>query len=266
VLDVEIVPRMWGALMLLKEKVALVTGAGSGIGRAIAVILGREGARVAVTDNVVESGMQTVELLTGSGVDAAFFRLDVASAQAHEEVIRSVEDRFGRLDVACNNAGISTGPSRTYKPLAEVILEDWHAMLNVNLSGAFYGLRAQIPALLRSGGGAIVNIASVMGQVAAQQLSPYVASKHGVVGLTRAAALDYASQNIRINAIGPGYVDTPMLVQKDAVTRTRLAAAHPIGRLAQAEEIAELAVWLSSSRASFITGAYYPVDGGYLAQ
>lgn len=143
---------------------------------------------------------------------------------------------------------------------------DWAATIDVNLTGVFYGLRAQIPAIARAGGGAIVNMASVMGQVAAAGLGAYVASKHGVVGLTKAAALDYAAQHVRINAIGPGYIDTLMLAGKDAATRARLGALHPLGRLGLAEEIAELAVWLCSERASFVTGSYYPADGGYLAQ
>lgn len=252
--------------MMLQDKVALVTGAGSGIGRAIALAFGREGARVVVTDQHAAAGHETVQLLEQSGAQAVFFALDVSNAQAHVAAVHSTEQHFGRLDLACNNAGISTGPTRSYQPLAEVAIEDWQAMLDINLSGVFYGLRSQIPALLRSGGGAIVNIASVMGQVAAAHLSAYVASKHGVVGLTRAAALDYAGQRLRINAIGPGYVDTPMLMQKDVVTRERLAAAHPLGRMGRPEEIAELAVWLCSTRASFVTGGYYPVDGGYLAQ
>src|SRR5690606_20618488 len=202
--------------MLLKDKTTLVTGAGAGIGRAIAQAFGREGARVLVTDRHEASGRETVALLRRTGIDADFFRLDAADATAHEAVVVYAEQRFGRLDAACNNAGTSVGPSGQYQPVAEVALADWQALLDVNLSGVFYGLRAQIPAIARAGGGAVVNIASVMGQVAGPGLGPYVASKHGVVGLTRAAALDHAAQGVRVNAVGPGYMDTPMLSRKDA--------------------------------------------------
>ena len=139
-------------------------------------------------------------------------------------------------------------------------------MIGTNLTGVFYGLKAQIPALLDAGGGAIVNIASIMGQVARAGIGPYVASKHGVVGLTRAAALDYAAQGVRVNAVGPGYIETPMLARRDEAGKKVLAGLHPLGRLGRPEEVAELVVWLCGARASFVTGAYYPVDGGFLSQ
>ena len=145
-------------------------------------------------------------------------------------------------------------------------MEGWRRVIDVNLSGVFYGMRAQIPRMLQSGGGAIVNIASIYGQVGTPGAAGYAAAKHGVVGLTQTAALEYAAQGIRINAVGPAYIDTPLLKGLSAEARAALVSQHPIGRLGRAEEVAELVVWLSSERASFVTGSYYPVDGGYLAQ
>lgn len=252
--------------MLLKDKVALVTGGGSGIGRAVALALAREGAQVLVTDMNAAAGNDTVERINTSGGTALFNSLNVAKVHEHVCAVDMAVKHFGALHIACNNAGISTGRSGAYRPLAEVECDDWSDILDVNLSGVFYGMRAQISAMLRFGGGAIVNVASVMGQVAGLGLSPYVASKHGVIGLTKAAAIDYAQQGIRVNSVGPGYIDTPMLAQKDKQVLERLAALHPMGRLGKTEEIAEIIIWLCSERASFVTGAYYPVDGGFLSQ
>jgi NAD(P)-dependent dehydrogenase (short-subunit alcohol dehydrogenase family) len=250
----------------MQDKTALVTGAASGIGRATALAFARMGARVVCADIDAHGGEETVRLVRELGAEAAFEPLDVTDPQAHLDVVEAACRRFGALQAAVNNAGISVGPSATYRPVAEVDLADWDAIMKVNVDGMFYGLRAQIPALLRAGGGAIVNIASIMGQVAKAGLGPYATSKHAVLGLTRVAALDYAAQGVRINAVGPGYVETPMLARKDPAVLAQLAAQHPLGRLAKPEEIAELVVWLCSERASFVTGAYYPVDGGYLAQ
>lgn len=250
----------------MQDKTALITGAGSGIGRATAIAFARLGANVACADIDAAAGEETVRMVRELGAKAAFEPLDVTDPQAHIDAVEAARNLFGALHAAVNNAGISVGPSRSYRPVAQMDLADWEAIMKVNVDGVFYGLRAQVPALLASGGGAIVNIASIMGQVALPGLGAYATSKHAVVGLTRVAALDYAAQGVRINAVGPGYVDTPMLAGKDDATRTMLAARHPIGRLARPEEIAELVVWLCSEKASFVTGAYYPVDGGYLAQ
>lgn len=252
--------------MLLQDKVALITGGASGIGRAISLAMAREGATVLIADKSEIDGQETVRLVQESRQQAAFIPLDTTNLEQHYQVVEQAQELFGRLDIACNNAGISVGRSGSYLPVAESSIEDWHDILGVNLTGVFYGLKAQIPALIQSGGGAIVNTASIMGQVASAGLAAYVASKHGVVGLTKCAALDYAERGVRVNAVGPGYVDTPMLRFKSAQEREALAAKHPLKRLAQPEEIAELAVWLASDKASFVTGAYYPVDGGYLAQ
>jgi NAD(P)-dependent dehydrogenase (short-subunit alcohol dehydrogenase family) len=250
----------------MKNKTALVTGAGSGIGRATALAFAREGARVIVADIDDASGHKTVDLIAATGGTGVFQRLDVTDPSQHLEAVASARRQFGALHIAVNNAGISVGRSGSYRPLADVDIGDWDDVIGVNLGGVFHGLKAQIPALLEAGGGAIVNIASIMGQVARAGIAPYVASKHGVVGLTRAAALDYAAQGVRVNAVGPGYIETPMLANKDESTLKLLAGQHPMGRLGRPQEIAELVVWLCSQRASFVTGAYYPVDGGFLAQ
>ena len=177
-------------------------------------------------------------------------------------MVKAAEDNFGALHIAFNNAGI-VGP---VGPIAETDIKEWDHVISVNLSAVFYGMRFQIPAIIRAGGGNIVNTASIMGQVAAANQAGYNTSKHGVVGLTRTAALEYSNQNVRINAIGPGYVDTPLLDFLNEEQMQHLVSLHPIGRLGKAEEIAELVAWLASDRASFVAGAYYPIDGGYLAR
>lgn len=252
--------------MELENKVAVVTGAGSGIGRAIAIAFAAAGAKVVVTDVNEASGADCAREIESRGGLAAFERLDTGSEEQQKVVLARVLERFGALHVACNSAGISVGRSKTYRPLAEVSTLDWLDIIQVNLHGVFFGMRGQIPAIVASGGGSIVNIASVMGLVAREGLAAYAASKHGVLGLTKVAALDYAGQGVRVNAIAPGYIDTPILAAKLPETLQRLAADHPMGRLGRADEIAELAVWLASDRASFCTGACYQADGGYAAR
>jgi NAD(P)-dependent dehydrogenase (short-subunit alcohol dehydrogenase family) len=248
----------------LANKVALVTGAGSGIGRATALLLAREGATLVVSDIAEQGGQETVRLITEAGGTASFVRADVSQPGACEALVGEAVSRYGALHLACNNAGIG-GPQA---PTGEYPADGWDQVIGVNLSGVFYCMRYEIPAMLAAGGGAIVNIASILGQVAFANSPAYVAAKHGVVGLTRTAAVEYAAAGLRINAIGPAFIKTPLLSTLEAQPEVmqQLVALHPIGRLGESEEVAELVLWLLSDRASFVTGAYYAVDGGYLAR
>ncbi len=224
----------------------------------------REGASLLVSDLDLDSAEATAELVRAVGNEALVVQADVGNPSDSENLVERCCAHYGRLDVACNNAGISGPSART----ADYPLDGWDQVLRVNLSGVFYGMRYQIAAMLRTGGGAIVNVASVLGAVGFATAPAYAAAKHGVIGLTRTAALEYASEGIRVNAVGPGFINTPMIQSLDAdpAVHNALVAAHPMGRLGESEEVAELVVWLASPRSSFATGAYYPVDGGYLAR
>ena len=249
---------------MLKDKVALITGGSSGIGRAVALAWAREGAKVVVSDVDRGGGGETVEQVRAAGGEAIFIAADVSKPEDCEALARGAVEKFGRLDIACNNAGIG-GPQA---PTADYPLDGWAQVIGINLSGVFYGMKYQLPAMLKNGGGAIVNMASILGAVGFAGAPAYTAAKHGVVGLTQAAALEYSAQGVRINAVGPGFIHTPMIsaLEDNQAVNDMLVAAHPIGRLGRAEEVAELVLWLSSDKASFVTGAYYPVDGGYLAR
>lgn len=246
------------------RRVALITGAASGIGRSVAELFVSRNRAVVLTDVDDAQGEIFAEQLRHSGAEAVFLHGDVAKPADSRKAVDLAMSMFGRLDVACNNAGIGG----EQHPLADYPVDAWQRVIDVNLSGVFYGMKYQIPAMLASGGGSVINIASILGQVAFPGAPAYVAAKHGVVGLTKAAALDYSAQGVRVNAIGPAFISTPMIAQfeDDPAMNEMLVSMHPIGRLGKPKEIAELVYWLGSSRASFITGAYIPVDGGFLAR
>ena len=248
--------------MLLKGKTALVTGAGAGIGRAIALTYAVEGANVVVSDINDEWGRETVALIEGKGGRAIYQRADTSRPEDHDTLIAAAKHAFGRLDVACNNAGISG----EFTPAAETTDEQWKRVIDINLSGVFYGVRAQIRAMLETGGGSIVNISSIAGQIGIEGITPYTAAKHGVVGLTKTVAWEYGKQGIRINAVGPAFINTTLVQNVPPDVREQLKAMHALGRLGETQEVADLVAWLSSDKASFITGNYYAADGGYLAR
>ena len=249
-------------MKLLENKVAIITGAGSGIGKAAAVLFAKEGAKVVVSDISETNGKSAVEEIKKSGGEAFFIKADSSKPQDNEALVKQTIQKYGGLDIAVNNAGIGGPLGLT----GEYPLEGWQQVIDINLSGVFYGLRYQIPAMLEKGG-SIVNIASILGSAGTKFSPAYVAAKHGVVGLTKAAALEYADKKIRINSVGPGYIRTPLVLNSlDKPTLDALVGLHPIGRLGESEEIAELILWLASPKSSFVTGSYYPADGGYLAQ
>lgn len=247
----------------LEGKVALVTGAGSGIGEAIALLFAKEGARVVVSDIVGEDADRVLKAIEKAGGKGIEVRADVSRPMDNEHQVKIALEAFGRLDIAVNNAGIA-GPAAL---TGDYPLDGWEKVIGVNLNGVFYGMRYQIPAMLKSGGGSIVNIASILGQVGFATASAYVAAKHGVVGLSKNAAMEYAAQGIRVNSVGPGFIRTPMLEKNLSEEQLAgIASLHPIGRLGTSEEVAELVLWLATDKSSFVTGAYYAVDGGYLTR
>ena len=247
---------------ILKQKVALVTGGGSGIGEATARAFAREGAHVAVADMDLASAERVATEIVRAGGSAKSYKVDVSDDAAVESLIAHIVTDFGGLHIAVNNAGIGGDLA----PTGEQTPPGWRKVISVNLDGVFYCMRHEISAMKKSGGGSIVNMASILGAVGFAGSSPYVAAKHGVVGLTRAAAIEYATEGIRINAVGPGFIKTPLLEVLPQDALVGIAALHPMNRLGTAEEVAALVLFLASPAASFITGSYYPVDGGYLAK
>ena len=249
----------------LEDKVALITGGASGIGRSIALAFAEAGAKIVIGDIMVEEGEETVSLIRQSGGDAVFVYADISGAKAVETLINNTVDHYGRLDCACNNAGIE---GETI-PIVECSEENWDRTLNINLKGVWLCLKYEIAQMLKQGSGSIVNISSTMGLVAFESIAPYVASKHGVIGLTKTAALEYAKSGIRVNAVCPGNTHTPIIdriMEVNPEIIENLIDSTPVGRLAKPEEIANAVIWLCSDASSFVTGHSMVVDGGYIVQ
>lgn len=248
--------------MELENKVALITGAASGIGESTALLFAKEGAKLVITDIDEENGKALAEKINKGGGEAIFIKADTSVPSDSEKSVEAAINYFGKLDVAVNNAGI--GGERS--SVGELNIENWDKVISINLSGVFYGMRYQIPAMLANGKGSIINVASILGSVGYANSSAYVAAKHGVLGLTKTAAIEYSAKGIRVNSVGPAFIKTPLLEGLDQESKDQLARLHPIGRLGEPDEVAEIFVWLAGNRSSFATGAYYPLDGGYLAQ
>jgi NAD(P)-dependent dehydrogenase (short-subunit alcohol dehydrogenase family) len=246
-------------------KVAIVTGGTSGIGRAAAVAYGREGARVVVAGRRAAEGEETVRLLRAQGGEGMFVTTDVSKAAQVKELVERTMQKFGRLDFAFNNAGVEQAPT----PFLEQKVEIYDQVMDINVKGVWLSMQHEIPAMLKSGGGAIVNTSSIAGVVAFPGTEIYAASKHAVIGLTKAAAVEFAKQGIRVNAVLPAAIETDMyrrFVGDKAENEAMMRAMHPIGRIGTPEEIADAVIWLSSSKSSFLVGHSLLVDGGYTAQ
>ncbi|WP_312992791.1 SDR family NAD(P)-dependent oxidoreductase [Chryseobacterium flavum] len=246
-----------------ENKVAFITGGNSGIGKAVAVLMAREGAKIVIAD--IKENKETLEEVLKEGTDARFIACDVSRAEEVEKAVNETVKEFGSLDVAVNNAGIVDA-----SPIHEKSIDEWQKVININLNGVFYGMKYQITQMRKQkSGGAVVNIGSIMSQVAEFGIASYASSKHGLVGLTKVAALENGTNNIRVNSIGPGYIETPLLMDNAAQSeeyRSYMESKHAMKRLGKPEEIAKAVLFLASEDASFCTGAYLPVDGGYLIQ
>jgi len=251
---------------ILQDKVVIVTGAAGGIGQAASFVLAQAGARVVLSDIAEESLRATVETIRAGGGTALSVKADLSNEEDIRKLVEAAVSTFGRLDGAFNNAGLE----QCARPLHELTTQQWERAIKVDLTSVFWCLKYQVIAMLGSGGGSIVNTASSLGQVAIRNASEYIAAKHGVIGLTRAAAAEYSSQGIRVNAVLPGITKTPMIARliedpQFAAFFEKLKERHPIGRFAEPAEIGEAVKWLLSDAASFVNGAAVPVDGGYLA-
>jgi NAD(P)-dependent dehydrogenase (short-subunit alcohol dehydrogenase family) len=249
----------------IQGKVAIVTGGGQGIGAEAIRAFAREGAKVVISDVVDGPGMALADELNAAGSEALFVRADVTKEDQVRASVEAAVSRFGRLDFGVNNAGIGGASA----PAGEYSLADWQRVIDINLTGVFLSMRYELPALLSAGGGVIVNVSSILGWVGFAGSPAYVAAKHGVIGLTKAAAIDYGAQNIRVCAVSPGFIMTPLLesagITPGSDMYNGLAQAHAMKRLGTPKEVAELIVWLCSAEASFVTGSAVLVDGGYVA-
>lgn len=245
-------------------KVALVTGGGSGIGRATALAFAKYGAKVAVADIIKDGGIETADQITDAGGEAIFIEADVSLEDQVKEMVAQTVSAFGRLDYAHNNAGIDGAQA----PLAEQPLDNWNRVIGINLSGVFYGMKYEIPEMLKLGGGAIVNTASVAGLKGFANIAPYVASKHGVNGLTKAAVADYGDSGIRFNSLCPGVIATPMVahfMEENPELIDQVVGNTPMARTGEPSEMAEVVVWLCSDEASYVNGHMFAADGGLMA-
>ena len=253
--------------MKLKGKVAIITGAGSGLGRAAALLFAREGSKVLVAANRDRDGEETVRLIKESGGDAIFTKVDVTRAADLQNAVKAAIGKYGKLDIMFNNAG-TPGPGKT---LADITEEEWHKVISVNLTGVFLGTKYAIPEMLKGGGGVIINTSSVAAVSPRRYTGAYAAAKAAVIQLTKVTALEYARKNIRVNCILPGPIDTPFFskvaggdADKMAAFKEKVLKEVPMGRFAQPEEIAQVALFLASDEASYITGASFAADGGQL--
>lgn len=246
-------------------KVALVTGGTSGIGRAAAVAFAREGAKVVVAGRRAAEGEETIRLVRAQGGEAIFVPTDVAQEAQVKNLVGRTLEKFGRLDIAFNNAGIEQAPT----PFLQQTVETYDQVMNINVKGVWLSMKYEIPAMLKSGGGSIVNTSSIAGVIGLAGAEIYIASKHAVIGLTKAAAVEFGKQGIRVNAVLPAAIETDMLdrfIGDKADMKAGFAALHPIGRVGTADEVADAVIWLSSAKSSFVTGHSLLVDGGFTAQ
>jgi len=249
----------------LEGKVSLITGAGSGIGRSSAILFAKEGSKVVVADNSIEGGEKTVDMIKKDGGEALFIEADVSKSADVQKAINTTVDKYGKLDILYNNAGIEGAMA----PIADSTEENFDKVISINLRGVFLGMKYGIIQMLKQGGGVIISTASVAGLIGFPNITAYCASKGGVIQLTRTAALEYATQNIRINCICPGVIWTPMLERftgGSEEAKKQFTAMEPVGRMGTPEEVAQAALFLASDDASFVTGVPFPVDGGYIAQ